>query len=194
MAALAQHRFRGGHDLGGGDGADAVGPAFDVLDRAADGQGGTDGARAVLRGEDVELGPRAVLTLAMAFHELATNSAKYGALSKAGGQVAVTYAVTGEADKGQVVVQWRDSGGPPVTPPTRQGLGTTLIRQLDKSTFGGDVTLEYPRDGLVCRMTLPKAAVEAASLDPTSAENLSILAPSLDQAALLDGRFNEARK
>ena len=120
-----------------------------------------DGGNVIVEGPPVAVAPTPAQTLALAFHELATNSAKYGALSDAGGRVTVTYAVTGEGDQSRLVVQWRDSGGPPVKPPTRRGLGTSLIEQVIRRTFRGDVVLEYPPEGLICRMTLPKAAVEA---------------------------------
>jgi PAS domain S-box-containing protein len=120
-----------------------------------------DGGNVIVEGPPVAVAPAPAQTLALAFHELATNSAKYGALSDAGGRVTVTYAVTGEGDQSRLVVQWRDSGGPPVKPPTRRGFGTSLIEEVIRRTFRGDVVLEYPPEGLVCRMTLPKAAVEA---------------------------------
>lgn len=120
-----------------------------------------DGTNVIIEVPSVSVGSTPAQSLALAFHELATNSAKYGALSAAGGRVTVTSTLTGEGDKCQLVVEWRDAGGPPVKPPTRQGLGTTLIKEVVGRTFRGDVILEYPPEGLICRMTLPKAAVEA---------------------------------
>lgn len=120
-----------------------------------------DGANVVVEVPPIAVAPTPAQSLALAFHELATNSAKYGALSVAGGRVTVTSSLTGDGDQCQLVVEWRDEGGPPVTPPTRQGLGTTLISEVIRRTFHGKVNLEYPPEGLVCRMALPRAAVEA---------------------------------
>ncbi len=99
--------------------------------------------------------------LALAAHELATNSAKFGALGKAGGRVAVTCALKGEGEKGVLVIEWREAGGPPVKPPKRQGFGTTLIKKVVARALQAEVALEYRPEGLVCRMTLPRATVEA---------------------------------
>jgi two-component sensor histidine kinase len=120
-----------------------------------------NGANVIVGGPPVALAPTPAQTLALTFHELATNSAKYGALSDPGGRVTVTYAVTGEGDQSRLAVQWRESGGPAVRPPTRRGLGTSLIEKVIRRTLRGGVVLEYPPEGLVCRITLPKAAVEA---------------------------------
>ncbi|MEO6114187.1 MAG: PAS domain S-box protein [Sphingomicrobium sp.] len=121
-----------------------------------------DGANIVIKGPLVSVGSSAAQTLALAFHELATNSAKFGALSHACGRVTVTSAFIGEGDKCQLIIEWRESEGPLVKPPTRQGFGTALIKQVVERTFRADVVLEYPPEGLVCRMTLPRTRVEAA--------------------------------
>lgn len=120
-----------------------------------------DGANVIIEGPPVSVGSRSAQSLALAFHELATNAAKYGALSDACGRVTVTSAYIGEGEKGQLVIDWRETGGPPVKPPTRRGFGTTFIKEVIARTFRADVVMEYPPEGLVCRMTLPKDAMEA---------------------------------
>lgn len=121
-----------------------------------------DECNIVIEGPLVSLTSKAALTLALAVHELATNSAKYGALSQPSGRVAVTFAFQGVEDN-QLVFEWHEAGGPLVKPPTRQGFGTTLITQIIKRTFGADVTVDYAPEGFVYRMTLPRTAVEAGS-------------------------------
>jgi two-component sensor histidine kinase len=122
----------------------------------------TDGANVIIEGPLVSVGSGATQTLALAFHELATNSAKYGALSHAGGRVTVTSAFSGEGGQGKVSIEWRESRGPLVRPPTRLGFGTAFIKQVIERTFQAQVTLEYPPEGLICRMTLPREKVEEA--------------------------------
>ncbi len=120
-----------------------------------------DGANVAIAGPPVPVGPRAAQMLALAAHELATNSAKYGALGKVGGRVAVTCAFKGEGDKGVLVIEWQEAGGPPVKPPKRQGFGTTLIKKVVARALQAEVALDYRPEGLVCQMTLPRAALEA---------------------------------
>lgn len=119
-----------------------------------------DGTNIVIEGPQVSVGSTAAQVLALAVHELATNSAKYGALRTVGGRVTVTLAYIGnEGD--QLQIQWQETGGPPVKPPERKGFGTDLIKQLVGRALRADVAIEYRPEGLVCRMTLPKGAVEA---------------------------------
>lgn len=121
----------------------------------------SDGANLTIEGPPVSVGPGAAQLLALAVHELATNSAKYGALSSVGGRVAVTCVFQGEGDTSVLVIKWRETGGPPVSPPTRQGFGTTLIKQVVARALRADVALDYQPQGLTCRMTFPKTALEA---------------------------------
>ena len=119
-----------------------------------------DGANVEIEVASVSVGPRVTQMLALAVHELATNSAKYGALSK-GGQVAVTSALEGEGENGSLVVRWRETGGPPVKPPERQGFGTSLITKVVPRALKAKVVMEYPPEGLICIMAIPMATVEA---------------------------------
>lgn len=120
-----------------------------------------DGANVIIEGEPVALSPTAVQPLALTVHELATNSAKYGALSDPRGRVNVTFEGMSERDQSLLLIEWRETGGPPVKPPVRHGFGTTFIEQVIKRTFQAEVSVDYRPEGLVCRMTLPKAMVEA---------------------------------
>jgi len=119
------------------------------------------GANVAVEVPTISVGPRAAQILTLAVHELATNSAKYGALGSPNGRVVVTSALKGKGDKGQLFIKWREAGGPPVKPPERQGFGTTLITQVLAKSLRADVAMEYRPEGLICRMTLPMAEVEA---------------------------------
>lgn len=119
------------------------------------------GANVIIEGAPVSVGERPAQILALAVHELATNSAKYGALHNAGGRVSLTYAFEGEGVKSRLVIKWREEGGPPVQLPNRAGFGTKLLKEVVARALRADVAIEYRPDGLVCQMTLPRAALEA---------------------------------
>ncbi|RWR04846.1 response regulator [Paenirhodobacter populi] len=115
-------------------------------------------------GPQVWLSPETTLRLSLSLHELGTNAAKYGALSVPGGRVDLDWRVEGET----LVVLWRESGGPPVTPPRTQGFGTVLI---GGGTGGAEA--DWRPEGVVWRMTfhdgftyLPEADLIAAPEGP----------------------------
>jgi two-component sensor histidine kinase len=90
----------------------------------------------------------------MAFHELATNAGKYGALSVAGGRVDVTWNAAAHGP-GAVEIDWTESGGPDVSPPTRRGFGSRLVEKGLAREFDGQVDLVFAPLGLRCHMRLP---------------------------------------
>ncbi len=114
----------------------------------------TDGLdqRVGIGGPDVRLGPNAAVTLGMAFHELATNAAKYGALSSAEGRVDVEWRSCGPDG---IEIDWRESCGPRVEPPSRRGFGSRLIEQGVSRELAGETQMIFAADGLWCRMRLP---------------------------------------
>ncbi|HEX6859215.1 MAG TPA: PAS domain S-box protein [Caulobacteraceae bacterium] len=118
------------------------------------------GTNLTIEGPAVTVGPRAAQILALAVHELATNAAKYGSLGSIGGHVTLTSAYKGEGG-GQVVIEWRETGGPRVRPPKRRGFGTDFIQNVAGRALRADVAMDYQPGGLVCRMTLPRATLEA---------------------------------
>ena len=79
----------------------------------------------VIDGAEVVLPPKIALSLGMAFHELATNAAKYGALSRQEGRVRITWLLKLEGEKRMLVIRWEEENGPPVAPPARSGFGRT---------------------------------------------------------------------
>ena len=119
-----------------------------------------DRANLAIEGPLVSVGPRVAQMLALAVHELATNSAKYGALGK-GGRVAVTADLEGEGESGSLTVTWRETGGPPVKPPKREGFGTRLIMRVVPRVLKAKTVMEYRPEGLVCRMAIPQSTLAA---------------------------------
>jgi PAS domain S-box-containing protein len=118
-------------------------------------------ARLTLAGGPVALTPRAALTLSMVFHELATNAAKYGALSLPSGRLDVRWSVEREPGApGAVKLSWRESGGPPVAPPTRRGFGSRLIER-STSELEGDMQYEFDPAGVHYTVAIPLTAANA---------------------------------
>ena len=118
----------------------------------------------VLRGEDVLLRPRAVLTLAMAFHELATNAVKYGALSVPNGRIEIRWGPErlDEEARDWLHIGWAEQGGPPVAEPQQRGFGTKLIEGSVKAELGGSASLQFAGEGLRCEFLIP---LEKAAFD-----------------------------
>lgn len=108
-----------------------------------------------LEGPAVMIPPRSAVTLSLVLHELATNAAKYGALSVEGGRVLVGWDVSPAADGRVVTLRWRETGGPPVTPPERRGFGRTLIERGAAYELDGESRLSYPRTGVECEISFP---------------------------------------
>ena len=109
--------------------------------------------RVVMVGPDVHLPARVALSLGMVFHELATNAAKYGALSTAG-RLLLTWSVTGDDS---LAFEWRETGGPPVTRPKRRGFGSRLIERSITGELRGHIAFDYGEAGLVVRFDTPLA-------------------------------------
>jgi PAS domain S-box-containing protein len=110
-----------------------------------------------IAGPRVALAPRQTLALAMALHELFTNALKYGALVREEGRIAVGWTL-GTAPERQLILEWRETvaaDAPPAAPPTREGFGTRLIRQVFTHDLGGTVEFDYAPAGLTCRAVLP---------------------------------------
>jgi two-component sensor histidine kinase len=113
------------------------------------------GGRIRLDVEELPIRSDLALTLTLALHELATNAAKYGALSSATGQVKLTARVE-PGESGQVFsLVWDESGGPPVQPPNRTGFGTTLLGKAMEYQHQGRAELIWRKSGLLCRLRLP---------------------------------------
>ena len=103
-----------------------------------------------IEGPPVWLAPGGALTMALIFHELATNALKYGALSTPGGRVALAWNYDDGART--LSLSWTESGGPPVAIPTRRGFGSRLIERSLRGELKGEAVMEFRPSGLVCRM------------------------------------------
>ncbi len=120
--------------------------------------------RITLTGPALRLEPKSAVAFAMAVHELATNAAKYGALSNDAGSVEVRWAVDASSSDGpRLRLTWTEQGGPPVVAPERRGFGSRLIERGLAGELNGSARLAFDRAGLVCTIdaALP-AAVPAA--------------------------------
>jgi PAS domain S-box-containing protein len=109
-----------------------------------------------IEGSDEILRAEAGQALAMVLHELATNAAKFGALSVKDGQVSVRWGyASGEDAQAPLNVWWEESGGPTVLPQARSGYGTSVIRHLIPYELGGTADLEHAPDGVRCKLDIP---------------------------------------
>ena len=110
-------------------------------------------SRITVAGPVILLSPKVAMTMALLVHELATNAAKYGALSSATGQVAISWSLSDR----RLNLEWRESGGPVVNTPTKNGFGMRLLSRA-LVQFGGAVEMSFEATGLVCKMsvTLPE--------------------------------------
>ena len=107
-------------------------------------------------GASPRIGPRSATPLALIVHELATNATKYGALSAPGGTVDVKVA---EAE-GDIVIEWRENGGPEVTEPAKEGFGTRLLKTTIENQLGGNLLRTWQAAGLSCTITVPKSHLQ----------------------------------
>jgi two-component sensor histidine kinase len=108
-------------------------------------------------GAEVALSPRAALALGMVLHELATNATKYGALSSHTGRIELRWTIEEAAPSRRLRFQWRESGGPAVSEPSRKGFGTRFIERSIVRDLGGELDLLFQRDGLHCGFAFPLA-------------------------------------
>jgi len=127
----------------------------DLLEELFAPYGSGDGARVKISGDDVSINARAATPLALVFHELATNSAKYGALASGGGSVTLKM-----ADKGKTVkLVWHESGGKAAKKAPKEGFGTRLVEMSVAGQLGGTWERRFEDDGLTVELTLPKAVI-----------------------------------
>jgi PAS domain S-box-containing protein len=107
--------------------------------------------RVVSGGDDAPIDEQGVTPVSLAVHELATNAAKYGALSAAAGRVEVSWRV----EDGRLDLQWREHGGPPVSPPSQRGFGSRLVQGSVSGELAGEAELSFEPEGFRCRLTVP---------------------------------------
>lgn len=107
------------------------------------------GRRITLDGPAIEVSPRAAQSLGMAIHELATNAAKYGALSNDRGRVVIRWSISDNAEGKDFSLTWREEGGPSVQRPARNGFGGRVIKTMIQQMLSSDVRLSYVETGVV---------------------------------------------
>ncbi len=116
------------------------------------------GERIDMRGPDILVPARKAQTFALVIHELATNAAKYGALSVSTGRVEVAWAITND----QFSLKWSEIGGPPAQPPRKQGFGSVIVTSAIGSELNCEPTLEYARSGFQYHFDCSLDALTAA--------------------------------
>jgi len=109
------------------------------------------GDQITLSGSEVQLEPATAQTVALALHELVTNSAKYGALSTLSGRLSISW----KDQAGLLRIEWSEVGGPPVNKPVSRGFGTRSVIASIESQLGGQAEFDWRREGLVCRLSVP---------------------------------------
>jgi len=111
--------------------------------------------RADLEGDPVRLAPRAAVALGMVAHELATNAAKFGALSTGTGRIMAKWRLDTAKSGKTLNLAWRELGGPVVAPPSRRGFGSRLIAMSLEGELGGTTDLRFDPDGVRCEISIP---------------------------------------
>jgi two-component sensor histidine kinase len=105
--------------------------------------------RITMNGPNVPLSPRLAVVLSMIVHEIATNAAKYGALSNESGTVRLDWEIADDAPKPRLRMIWTESGGPVVTAPVQRGFGSRLIERSARDQLGGEATVDFLPRGVV---------------------------------------------
>ena len=152
--------------------------------------GAANGDRISCSGPQLALEPQAAVHLALVLHELATNARKYGALSVPEGRLSVTWEVRTNGAC-SLCLTWKESDGPKVSAPRGHGFGRALIEQTVRS-HGGEVSVHYHRDGLICEIDFPLPAhargnTGADIAAPKGVARTSLLAAA-DQRRTLEGK------
>jgi two-component sensor histidine kinase len=127
---------------------------------------GVKAGRVEIVGDDVLLEPQAFSTLALVFHEMMTNSAKYGAFADSHGTITITL---DRYPQGSLVIDWQESGGPPVKAPTRRGFGTTIIERSIPYELKGEAEIQYLLMGVKATFVIPGHFFSVSKSKPLTA-------------------------
>ena len=138
----------------------------DTLRQELKAHGADRGSRVLLAGPNVRLPPKIVQALGMAFHELATNASKYGALRQDGAQLKVSWRTVPGEQADDLVIVWRETGVPLENLPTRRGFGAETIERSLPYMLGGNSRVEFHSDGVECNIRFPlgSEAISAANV------------------------------
>lgn len=144
----------------------------------------TQDSRVELDGPLIEINASASQALGMAMHELATNAAKYGALSNEVGHVAISWSVYSDgAGNARFIMSWTETDGPPVAKPARRGFGSTVISRMINMSLDCDAELDFAPTGFVWRIDCPTGTIER-SADPAPQPHGAVAAPELAKESL----------
>ena len=139
--------------------------------------------RIVTEGPSILLQPATAQAVALALHELATNAAKYGALSREAGSLRLSWAFTANS----LVLDWRETGGPPAVAPQSLGFGLTIVRSSIEEQFRGGVSYDWSPQGLQCHLSIPRAQIAEAA--PDTEEPQAAMPADSGPATLVGKRF-----
>lgn len=115
----------------------------------------------VIEGVSIDVSTRVALNLTMTLNELAINALKYGAMSVETGTLSVTWNVQPQSNGALLTLDWREQGGPPVSEPEREGLGSRLMKRCIERDLGGTFDLTFAPEGVFCRFAFLIRASEA---------------------------------
>lgn len=122
--------------------------------------------RLMISGPRVALTPDAAQAIGLAMHELATNAVKYGAWSVPEGRVELNWALSETAGQNEdLIMQWKELGGPHVDAPTKHGFGTLVIDKLLEKSVDGSVTMDFEPTGFEWTLSMPKAFLAASRVE-----------------------------
>jgi two-component sensor histidine kinase len=142
---------------------------------------GASSSRVEIVGPEVRVTSGTAVALGMAFHELATNAAKHGALSTPGGRVRLSWRRSdkyGTETRRECALLWEESGGPPISrPPQQRGFGTRLLEGGLAAQIGGKVSLDFATSGLRCRITFHDAVDDRAGSQTINSAGTQNAAP-----------------
>jgi two-component system, chemotaxis family, CheB/CheR fusion protein len=129
-----------------------------LLEEALSAYRANDPRRVEIDGAPISMTPKQALSLRLIVHELATNAVKYGALSRVGGTVRLSWQIEQIGDRQlRVRLHWEERGGPKVKAPERTGFGARLIKTVCEHDLEGEARLDYTPEGLICEIALPTA-------------------------------------
>ena len=135
----------------------------DLIEQVAIKPFSADATQFAVEGPPVNFPPRLVLPFALSLHELCTNAVKYGALSRDEGRVDIRWGLDSTNGDRRFYFRWSEAGGPPVSPPTRHGFGSRVVKGMFASELGGSANVDYRPGGLVYEVNLPADKLTVAS-------------------------------
>ncbi|MGE5158644.1 MAG: CheR family methyltransferase, partial [Gemmatimonas sp.] len=126
-----------------------------------------EGEQVRISGPPIRLQPKPAETFALAIHELATNAVKYGALSQPSGRIDVTWHIVEAGSPPELIFEWRERGGPAVSPPQRKGFGTEMLERTLAFEFKAKTSLQFNPSGVQCTIAIPlnRRVVHSPAMD-----------------------------